>query len=590
MFDNIGDIKTAISRFRTDTDWTALKTRWQTDLDLFRLKPYNPGKGYYSYVSDYPRVLANKIINMLCESELYIRVPEELLTDDLTKIANNVERFLYGSFNLNDEKLLLLPDMPTLRAQLAWYSSIRGTTVTRVYVHKDEDGNTFPDVKSWDIYNVAYGKGKDGLQWAAHTYKVPAKQAEYDYGIKSGFNSVDIIDYWDTEKYCVIVAEEWGQEFVEHKCGRCPVFILRAGATPPIWQNNLQHTGRLMGESIYDSIREIMPILNKTIADYVMLVRRGVKVPLGVWSPGGTETIEEDVWGVEKAAVVPLDTQTIIKPLFEQTMPADAAPLLNWISGELQRGGLPHTAFGELGFRLSGFAINQLMTSLQTVIAPYVELLERTYTVDSLELIRQYTKGGFAPVKVRGRTSQGEAFGFTEAQKIKPTDLKGDWHPEIKLTPVLPKDDAQRYQLARFAREGEVPLLADETIRSEILGVKDTDLEAMKIDREWAEIKLVVNRLYRAYQAATEEGRPDIAQNILRELRRYLASTEPTGGQGQGGGRGMTATEQTAMGTEGVGMPPGKTGMSSETLPPETQGGMPPGALNAVIPTFAEEM
>lgn len=586
---NIGEIKTDISQFKNDTNFTQLQSRWQTDFDLWREKPYNAGKGYYSYTSNYARVFADKLINMLVESALLIRVPEEVLTDEEVRTANNVERFLYGSFNLNDEKLLLLPDMPTLRDQMAWYAIVRGGFGLRVYIHKNDEGETIPDISVWDLYNMSYGRSNKGLPWGAHSYKMPKRQAEEEYGVKTGTTGdVDAIDIWNEEEYGLIIADQWGTEPTAHNCGHCPVFILRAGAMPPVWQKNYQFTGKHVGESAFPAIRELMPIINKTMSDYLTMVRRGVKVPLGIWSNDGSVTIDEDIFQTEKAAVVPFRSDVKIEPLIKETMPQDATPFLNFISGELQRGGLPHTAFGELGFRLSGFAINQLQGQLSTVVTPFAQVIQRAYTIASLELLKQYSKKKNLPaVKVRGRTARNEAFGFPKADVIKASDIDGDWHPEIKLEPILPKDDAQKAQLAQVFRDGERPLLADETIQSELLGVRDTDLEAQKIDRQWAN-NLVINKLWTAYMASVEEGDMMRAENILAELRRLMMQM---GGQppGQGQRGQMGATAGAAMGMPGVGMPPGQTGVPASTLPPEASGGMPPGALNAQLPLIAEE-
>ena len=57
----IQGIKKNIDSFRADSTFTKLKKRWEDDFDLFRLLPYNAGSGYYSYTSNSPRVLAEKL-------------------------------------------------------------------------------------------------------------------------------------------------------------------------------------------------------------------------------------------------------------------------------------------------------------------------------------------------------------------------------------------------------------------------------------------------------------------------------------------------------------------------------------------------
>src|SRR4030042_6380164 len=180
-----------------------------------------------------------------------------------------------------------LPDAPALRQQLAWFATIRGTTVVRVYVYKNSKGETCAEVKPWDIYNVAYEKNDDGLDWAAYTYYISPKEAEARYGYKATGSGTDVrvIDYWDTEKYGIIVGQGWAEnQPVKHNGGHCPVYVIRAGACPPTWQTNYTYTESHVGESVMAPIRDIMPLLNKTLSDYLTVVRRGVKVPLGIWS------------------------------------------------------------------------------------------------------------------------------------------------------------------------------------------------------------------------------------------------------------------------------------------------------------------
>uniref|UniRef100_A0A6M3IPC4 Uncharacterized protein n=1 Tax=viral metagenome TaxID=1070528 RepID=A0A6M3IPC4_9ZZZZ len=590
MFTEIGDIRSAISTFQNDTSHLYNKSRWQQDFDLYRIKPFNAGHGYPSYTTNFPRVYANKVIAMITMAKLLIHLPDEIMNAQERNVANNVERFLYGSFNLNDERNALLPGVPSIRGQKAFYGAVRGGYATLTYVYKNEAGKTCPDVYVWDIYNVSYGQSDEGVPWATHTYKASStrvkKEYHKDYAGKSGL--VDVIDYWDTEKYGVIINNEWAKPLEPHGLDHCPVHVFKVGDLPPIWQDNYEQTGAYIGESIFAPIREIVPTLNKLMSDYLTIIRRGVRSPLGYWSATGTKTIDEDIWQTEKPGTVSLQFGEEIKPVFQEVMPKDAATFLNWIMGEVQRGSLPYTAFGELGFRLSGFAINQLMGSLETVINPLSACIAQSYRLESQELLQQYATGGFTPVEVRGRTSKNLPFGYPKAARIKPSDIQGEWHPEVSLVPVLPKDDAQKFAMANMARQGETPLLSLRTIRTDILDIQDADLEESNVKYEWAD-NLTINKLYDAYLRAIENGRPDIAANILTELQRLMGG-QPTGRAKPSNVTGVnnSGLVMAAAGTPGVGIPT-SSGMSPEALPSESMGGLPGGSLNAQMPLFGEE-
>jgi hypothetical protein len=569
-FEKAQEVVDAVSTFQRSTNYLNLRSRWEGDFDLYRLKPYNAGAGYYSYTSNSPRVIADKGISILMGAKLLIRIPEELLTDEERRISSNVERFIYGGLNSNDERSFYAPDEKTLRELKAWYSIIRGSWAERIYVHKGEDGKTKLEIKVWDIYNVAYGSDCKGMDWAAYVYKVKPQQAALDYPDKfknvSGAETVTRIDYWDREKNIIIID---GQEVYRnvHKLSYCPVFIFRVNPTPVVYQQNWQYTDSIAGESILASDRNLFPILNKTLSDLLTIVRRGVKVPVGYWSADGSKTINEDIWQVEKAASVPLKTGEVIAPLLTQTMPADAMNLVNIAVGEVQRGAWSHTTYGDVSTRLSGYAINQLNEAMATVILPFVQAVEQSYLVDSLELVKQFSKSSLPAVEVRGRNSRNQAFGYKKPVGIKPVELIGTWHPEVRLEMSLPKDEPSHYEMARYAREGEIPLLSDQTIRSELLGIQDNDLEDAIIDREWAD-KQIINRMYDAYmQYVAEENYPK-ATNVLAALRQVMSQ--------------QAATQGKKSGTP--------AGFSSRTLPPEAAGGTPPATVNAVAPPEVGEV
>ena len=593
--DSIQGIKKAVSEFLNDTNFLALRKRWQTDFALYRLKPYDAGKNYYSYTSNASRLLVDKAIEILNGAKLIIRIPDEvfaLLDKNDREISSNVERFCYGSLSLNDERLVL-KGFPPLREQLSWFLSLRGSVFIRALMNKDDDGNTIPEVDCFDPYNVAYGRGKKGIEWACHIYKTTKEQAENEFGNKVPQSEPTIYDFYDATYHRVIVENEWakniGEKGEEHRLKYCPIFEIKVGSMPSVSQTDYSYTNIHRGEGILAASRELYPLLNKTLSDLLTIVRRGVKVPLGIWSAKGDVTLDKDIWQVEQGAAVSFTDDVTVKPLIEQTMPADTAPLLQTITGEIQRAGFPYTTYGQLGFRLSGFAISQLSAAIETVVSAFIKAQKLAYETSCRQLLQQYTKKGFNPIKVFGRTSKGETFGMPEVLPIRPSELKGDWRLEVALEPILPKDDAQRYSLANLARQPGAfgdPLLADRTIRDMILGVQDPDLEQEIIDSEWAAVLPLV-RLLRTYVAQLRQGDEIGAQATWLEIQRHLATaaTQPRRG---GGGGAPTGLEAEAMGTAGVGMPTGETGMSPETYPPEMGGGMPSGAMGAQMPLEGE--
>jgi hypothetical protein len=587
---DIQEILSAISTFQNTTAYMNKKSRWTEDYNFYNLEPYDAGMGYLSYTSNAPRIFINKLIAMLNDSKLIIRVPIESLSAEERLIASNIERFLYGCFNLNDDQLTSTPATPTLRQQRAFFAALRGGFARCAYVYKDEKtGETKVTIPTWDLYNVAYKGTINGTSWAAHIRSASKEEIKQVYNVEIEGDEEKIVDFWDVENNGVILGgNTWVKKLTPHGLDYCPVTIHMVGANPNLYIENNLDINKNVGEGALKESRNLFYILNKVMSDYMTLTHRGVKTPLGVWSADGSKNIEDDIWQSEKAASVPFKIGEDIRPLLQPTMPVDAAALVQMTTGEIQRGTLPYTAYGELSFRLSGFAINQLQSSLQTVIEPFALCLEQAYRMDCKQLLQQYAKQPWEAIKVRGRTSYNTPFGMPKGDLIETEMLEPDWIPEISLTPVLPKDDAQRYQLAQLARQPNasgIPLLSDRTIQDELIGVQDPDFEARKIDQEWGD-KLMVNRLWLAYIQALKDGDPNVqnnipAQNLLAELRRLMGQNTPTGQAGNKVASQPSPTGQMSLETAGVGLPPEETGVPSSTMPVEAMGGVPPGASNA---------
>jgi hypothetical protein len=300
---------------------------------------------------------------------------------------------------------------------------------------------------------------------------------------------------------------------------------------------------------------------------------------MGYWSAAGDKTIEEDIYQVDKAAVVPFRQGEEFKELVKPTMPGETAPLLEWFNSEEQRGGLSHIVLGQLGFRLSGYAIQQLKEAVQTVINPFISALEYGVSVCTEQLTGQYADSSLPAIKIRGRTSRDEVFGMPKKFELSPSDIEKDWSAEVTFEPTLPSDEAQKYQIANMARMGDIPLLSMQTIREKLLGVEDTDMEDRLVSNEWTD-NLPMVRLMKMLESAYAEQDFAKAAMVIAEIQRLVlarAMEQKAKMQPQM----PSDLEAASMGAPGAGVPSGETGMTSNVMPPEVMGGMPGGAMTA---------
>ena len=118
----------------------------------------------------YTYVLIKKIIALLCQSNLIIRIPGDLKKKKDRQLANMIEYFLYGALNLNDD-MLLRRMQPILRESMSFLLTLRGRFGIRTYITKDEEDNTIPEIITIDPYQLSYYRGATGMDCACRRYK-----------------------------------------------------------------------------------------------------------------------------------------------------------------------------------------------------------------------------------------------------------------------------------------------------------------------------------------------------------------------------------------------------------------------------------
>ena len=626
LYTTVPSVLNAVSAARNDTTFTALKTRWEKDFDLYRMNPYNAGTGYYAYTTNSPYGQVNKLLATLAEAKLMVRVPPDAtLTEQDRNVANNVERFIYGEINNNDERRKK-NGQTSIREELSWYLALRGSCFIRVFVYSDlKDKTTQVDITPWDSYSTTAGLGAEGLSWACHIRKTTKEAIEDEYqkvfpNLVPG-QTYTVYDYWDKANNAVFIdASTILKPFKAHGLDFCPVYSVVAGWMPNVWHEHYTDTAIHRGESLFAGARDIFKIKSRLVSDWLNIFHRGVKAPMAYYSNGGTKTIDEDIFRTEEVAIIPMDSNPSsrdeLKPVMQPTMPSDASPLMGVISGEEQQVLFNAIAFGNAPSGLSGFAISNLQEAMLTIVQPYINALQDAYQIISLSALQQFGASSFQPVKVRGRTAQGKSFGMPQVAEIAPKDIDPNWYPEVTLVAKLPADDAQSYNLAALAQKSQ--LLSVETIQDRLLGVQDTDVENERMIREKAR-SLPTIMLYNAFLEAQADGRPDIAQHIRLELTRLLAQEGINEQGAQGGAQqpGQPPTQATpgaspmnippdqqmqgqpqfaqarppaqlpprlqqlANKMRGAGMPGQGSGMPPTVMPNESQGGLPPGAMNA---------
>jgi len=497
-------------------DFQSLRDRFEADYGKYRLTPYNRGKDYKSFTSNAPRTLADKIINIISQARQQIRIPIDKEHESGREKISNGERLLIGLLNISNSRLELM-GQPSIVDQMSWHSVVRGWYALRAYITKLTDGSTFPRIDVWDMFHTYYDIDENGLLWICHTRPATASSIKAEYGIDIKKKSAVVYDFWDKENISIIIEKTFAKNPEEHELKRVPACVCMAGSAPFIASEKYDDTIKDAGESWLSSNRGLVDAINALYSDILTIVNRGAKVPLKAMSEGGKLTLDNSPWALEKgqASIIPLDSAKgeDILPLIQPTMPRDAAVIANIFSLLWQQGGLPTSAYGEIGFQLSGYAINQLSKTMGSVIGVGKGNVEKGGRWLMRELLLQFSEGGFKGTKVEGRDEKGKYF----STELKPEDINKDWYPEFNLIPDLPEDTMQKFAMARIAHEGENPLLSAQSTNDRILGIQDPDLEEEIKLEEWA-MQLPTIRLRRIANALKKRGRDDLAEEVLNML------------------------------------------------------------------------
>jgi len=500
-----------------------LRNRMDRDYSLYRLDPYDAGDGYQSYTSNEPSTFADKVISFVTGSEMVARIPNVAEKEEARKANNMKEKFFLGILKSADERIKR-HSMPSIKNQLAWYITLRGWYAGRALLVKDKDEDTYVDITPWDPMHTYWSLGSEGLEWACYKVKKSKDLVESQYNIKLPRNEdyddedwIDVYDYYDKEMNTVVLSNgRVAKKPTPHGADEVPVFLGPVGSAPMIQALNdmtpIDDTIADYGESIYKHNRENYEKNNQIMSIMLELTSRARRQGLKIISRDGTKSLDEDPY--KEGTEISLAQGEDVQPLGLMEVARETGSFMGLISGEMQRGGVPHTLYGDIQFQLSGFAINTLRQGIDSIISPRIEALENAYKKICMIIFDQYMSESFDSMELSGQDMNRQYF----KEKINPKDIEGTGDIEITFVGQLPQDDLTKMNMAQIARDGEAPLLPDIFIRDKILGLQDTDMIDDAIKEQTAERILPEAALWTLLQSAEDRGRPDLAQFYYGEL------------------------------------------------------------------------
>ena len=575
-----------------------LRQRMQDDHALYRLEPYNAGEGYQSYTSNEPQTYADKVIGWVSGAEMTVRVPHDGADADLRTRNDAKEKFLIGIERSANERLVKMLQ-PEIRDQFAWYAAVRGWTAGRALLAKHSDGSTYVDITPWDAMHTYWGTGPDGLDWACYRVAKTKDQIYAQYNVRVDWDApyanegIDVYDFYDREMNTTLIyngsktspLHQVIKKQTKHGADCVPAFIVPIGSNPYIvalTQSDMQDTISDVGESVFRATRDLYPNHNLMMSTLLELTARSRRQGLIVRSRDGQKTLDEDPY--LEGSEIALAQNENVEPLGLLEMAKETGAFMNLVAGEMQRGSLPYSVYGELPFQLSGFAINTLRQGVETVVNKYLKGVEKTYQQIFNLICDQYVEGSFQSMELSGMDKNRMYF----TEEITPDMLHNTGMPVVNLVGQLPQDDMTRYSMAQIAREGQTPLLSDRAIRDRILALQDADQMDDAIKEQMAEQMLPEASLWSMLRAVERQGRDDLVEFYAGELMMVLsqkrkaaealnAPPAPPMPPGMGGGpEGPMPPMGPPMGPPPMGPDEGPLGLPPDVMPPAMMGVPPP--------------
>ena len=543
-----------------------LRTRMDDDHKIYRLEEFDAGEGFQSYTSNEPQVYADKLISWLTSAEMVVRIPYANSQREDRENNDAKERFLIGLVKAADDRLINR-FQPTIRQQLAWFITLRGWYAARALMVKDDEGETNVEIQPWDPLHTYWGEGKKGLAWACYKTKKTPTEIEAIWGVKlqsdgqgpDDDDGIDVYDFYDSEDNIVCTDEIVLKKRTKHGSDKVPVVVGPVGAQPLV--QAVADTGNTIedyGESCYKSSRELFEKHNFMMSVMLELTARSRKQGLKVKSRDGTKTLEEDPY--KEGSEIALGQGEEVEPLGLLEMAKESGAFMGLVSGEMQRGGLPHSIYGQLEFQLSGFAINTLRQGVESVLVPRLQAMEKAHKSIFQLMCDQYITGAFKSIEVSGQDKNRMYF----REEVTPDMIRNAGDVEVSFIGKLPQDDMGKMSMAQIAREGESPLLPDTYIRDNILGLQSADQMEDSIKTQIAERMLPEAALWSLLQAANRQGREDLAELYQEELRRLFMTKR------------IEEMQMVGQATQPQ-VPPQPQGMPPQGMPPP--GMMPPGMM-----------
>lgn len=517
----------------------------------------------------------------LIASEPQIEVPAEDNEHDDDDSADKRQRWLSAFWQRTNRE-----QRRDIIADAAWQVLVRGRTVFEVKWIQEElparyKKNRLPVLlRTLDPLNVGVKNGPLYTEYAYHKYRQERSLAaqrypnikksslwrdnDARYGKLSGVASeVEVVDYWYADGDGAV----WNAVLVDG------IFAKQPKKTPypdiPIVEG--YGDASPLEDEEYKSLSILHPIRDLWPYQCRLASQVGTGLLFYFWpailvsNEMGQEVPDLDI---RPGVTTPVPMGTKVEMVRGDVNVPLAQTMLTQIDAHIQQSTFPGVLYGQAPGQMSaGYGVSILADQARGRIAQFRTNLENTLEHVNelvLGLVEEYAteKEG---VKVWGR---GGNDGKLYHETLKPSDIQGQWHSLVSLSPQITTDDAQKQTLGlRMVEKG---IISKRTFRDRIMSMNFPADEQERIELEKAldSPQMQPKVLLRAVQSYFPDTWSEVIQGTPFEQVVAMENQPPGMQPGMGGAPGQG-------GMPGMGGAPGQGGMP----PGMMQQGPPPGAM-----------
>jgi len=526
-----------------------LHQRMEDEYGYFELAEYQAKRGYESFTSTAPKNYFDKILDGVNRAAMTIQVKvDESSKEDERDAANEAELFLLGALEDIDRRNRKRRQK-ALRRATAFMSCLRGWVAMRaiVYVPEGEEETVF-DVVAWDPIHTFWEDGEDGLVWAAHQRKSSKAQIRKKYGYEIEGKDATITDWWDGVNNLILVDDVFVKEpdeDAEHGLDHTPVFIGNVGDMPDIQTKEFSGSGstnntlKQQGESVFTTPAGLIEPRNKYISHLMDVAERSRSGSIIHYSKDGKKSIEGNPYRSYTEIKLSIDQKEKIEPLILPPAPPEIGAVFGSIEHDWQQSTLPYPlAYGGTSAAESGRALAIRIEATRSAYSPRTHLLREVYQWLCEEILGQFANPNreAKEVTLDGKNPKMDADQAYFRVTKKPQDIKPDWSIDVIVEPRLPRDEETEINMAiaatRGGPNGEQPLMAMRTARTDILKLRNPDNEEQKVLLEMGQTMrpIMVRRIAKAMEDAGDtEGAQLIMEMAQAEELAQRQSLEQAG-------------------------------------------------------------